>query len=208
MSVFDLDRTLIRTNSSFSFGQYLYRKKLLTAAKALQYASCYCLFPLGLLNIKQVQEILFRKLFFHQDAFAYAKLAKDFVLDMAPKLIYKPAVHYLNSAKQQGQQTIILSSGPDFLVKCFAEYFGVDAWAATVYSTDSNHRFSAIGPWMLPQDKKRCIETLTDVSKKNITAFSDSFHDLPFLKAAGKAIAVNPDRRLRQFARKQVWQII
>jgi len=40
------------------------------------------------------------------------------------------------------------------------------------------------------------------------SAYSDSMSDLPLLSAAGRPVAVNPDRRLRREARTQGWPVL
>ena len=37
--------------------------------------------------------------------------------------------------------------------------------------------------------------------------YSDSYNDLPMLERVGKAVAINPDARLRRHARKNGWSI-
>ena len=37
--------------------------------------------------------------------------------------------------------------------------------------------------------------------------YSDSFTDLPMMDAVGKAVAVNPDPKLRREARRRGWEI-
>jgi phosphoserine phosphatase len=40
------------------------------------------------------------------------------------------------------------------------------------------------------------------------TAYSDSVSDMPLLTAAGRPVAVNPDRRLRRQARSNGWPVL
>jgi putative phosphoserine phosphatase / 1-acylglycerol-3-phosphate O-acyltransferase len=46
------------------------------------------------------------------------------------------------------------------------------------------------------------------VASSQITAYSDSIWDLPLLLAAGEAVAVRPDRKLRSIARQAEWNIL
>ena len=40
------------------------------------------------------------------------------------------------------------------------------------------------------------------------TFYSDSYNDLPMLERVGRAIAINPDARLRRHARRRGWPVI
>ena len=43
---------------------------------------------------------------------------------------------------------------------------------------------------------------------KNTTFYSDSINDLPLLSAVNKAVAVNPDNKLREECEKRSWEIV
>jgi phosphoserine phosphatase len=46
------------------------------------------------------------------------------------------------------------------------------------------------------------------INKEEMTAYTDSYLDLPLLKAVGHVIAVNPDNALRRLSKKQGWEIL
>ena len=47
-----------------------------------------------------------------------------------------------------------------------------------------------------------------DLDIKNSVAYANSIHDLALLASVGQAIAVTPDRKLRQIAHQRDWEII
>jgi phosphoserine phosphatase len=64
---------------------------------------------------------------------------------------------------------------------------------------------------MQGEEKASCVKEVAErlcIAKEKITAYSDSFLDLPLLLAAGRPIAVNPDRKLRRFSEEQKWPIL
>jgi phosphoserine phosphatase len=85
----------------------------------------------------------------------------------------------------------------------------IEDFLATTYTTDPVGNFSAIDQIVLGESK---VDALRKLAKKHapctITAYSDSYHDLPFLLAADYPIAVRPDRALRRFCKKNDWAII
>ena len=47
-----------------------------------------------------------------------------------------------------------------------------------------------------------------EVAPAHIVAYSDSILDLPFLLAAGRQVAVRPDRALRKLCAERIWEVI
>lgn len=63
------------------------------------------------------------------------------------------------------------------------------------------------------QGKRKVDKILQATRNQNIDwqnsyAYADSFSDLPVLKLVGHPIAVNPDRKLQQYAEEHKWEII
>jgi phosphoserine phosphatase len=114
-------------------------------------------------------------------------------------------------AQQCGHYTVILSSSPDFLIKPIADKLRVDAWESTSYAVDKDHRFCDISRLMQGADKAVILEEIRQqhgVAPQNVIAYSDSHLDLPFLQAAGRAVAVNPNRKLKAACRLHGWKVI
>jgi phosphoserine phosphatase len=117
----------------------------------------------------------------------------------------------LNEAKEKGYYTAILSSSPSFLVEKITAMLGVDTWDATVYQMDKLNRFSTIHHIMEGSQKAQSLFKLMEelqIVKENVTAYTDSYLDLPLLKAVGNPIGVNPDRRLKAHCLRHQWPII
>lgn len=211
MSCFDLDHTLLKVNSSFQFGAYLYRQKIFPLVTMLYLASCYFLHKAGLLSMEQMQKKIFNKLFRKLTLEQLNPYAKAFLDQHFNEMLFPPAVQRLKEAQKQGHYTCILSSSPQFLVKLFSDRFNVDACAGTRYELDHNQRFLSIAHLMQGQDKADYI-TLTSkemgLTKQQITAYSDSVLDIDFLRASGTPVGVKPDKKLRHICTKLQWQII
>lgn len=127
------------------------------------------------------------------------------------RLLYPPVFTKLQEAKKAGYYTAILSSSPDFLVSKIAYLLGVDTWDSTIYQKNGRNFFSQITQFMEGKQKAQFTSQLIDdlcIKKEDVTAYTDSYLDLPFLQAAGQPIAVNPDRRLKAACRKYQWPTI
>jgi HAD superfamily hydrolase (TIGR01490 family) len=211
LSAFDLDHTLLKINSSFRFGAYLYRTGHISFVSMLYAVGCYSLHKMGLLTMRGMHRRLFARLFRKHSAVTHQSLADQFVAEQGGDLLYEPALQRLRLAQQQGHYTVLLSSSPDFLVAPFAQFLGIDKWAATPYLIDTQQRFSALGEVLQGEKKRRIIEDLMQsegVTRDAVYAYSDSHLDLPLLEAAGHATGVNPTQQLRSICLRRKWEII
>lgn len=211
VSIFDLDNTLISVNSSYQFGLFLYKKKIFKYSTLLYILGCNFRHKLGFLPLSKLHEEAFQKLFLGRSYSLIKKLAEQFIDRHFNQMIYEPAFDRLKKAKSENHLTIILSSSPDFLVSQIAKRFAVDQWQATSYDVDENHHFSGISQLMQGEDKALYVQKLLPeigLTKQDVTAYSDSYLDLPFLLAAGNAVGVKPDRKLLAICKHNHWPII
>ncbi len=127
------------------------------------------------------------------------------------RFLYYPTFERLRRAQHQGHHTVILSSGPSFIVGPIAEYLEVNEWYSSQYAVNKEGNFESIESILLGDGKATCVEKLTkkfQIPSGEVTAYSDSDLDLPFLQAAGTSIAVNPNQKLLKVSRENSWEII
>ncbi len=211
VDAFDLDHTLITVNASFRFGTYLFRKKvfnLFTMISLITYYGRYKFFGMPVLELHHKS---FRKLFAGRLRQQVIQHVEDFLDEYLHTLFYAPAVERLRLAQQEQHVTAIFSSSPDFLVAPIARRLGVHHWRASRYAVNSCGAFETIKDVLQGEEKATLLSALVEdlgVGLDAATVYSDSVLDLPFLKAAGKAVAVNPDKTLRAVSRQQGWEVI
>lgn len=211
VSLFDLDQTLLKENGSCEFGTYLFKHHVFPLSSMLYYVGCYAFHKVGKLSMQSLHKKIFSSLFRGKPADPFKQLAASFIKEKFDDMLYLPAVQRLNNAKREGHYTGILSSSPDFLVQLMATHFEVDEWAATFYITDKNDNFVKVSEIMCGDAKSRYLYSLSEkleIPTSDFTAYSDSYLDLPFLEAAGTAVGVNPDNKLRAICKKNQWEII
>jgi len=209
LSCFDLDRTLLTVNSSFVFCKHLCKAKILRQREMIRsyrYAIAHRFFGLSL---SQLHREVFSSVLYGVPLALLVKYAQAFVDERLNQLVYLPAWERLQWARHRGDYVCILSSSPDFLVQCIAKKLQVDSWEASRYVADDKGNLCAIEHVLLGKGKawyvQKICERLGILPEKSI-AYSDSYLDLPFLRAAGTAIAVNPDSRLLAVANQLGWE--
>ena len=211
ISAFDLDHTLVGTNSSLLFYRYLIRRgiyPLFSLLRTSLYSIRHYFFDLSL---SALHERVFERFLKGFPLSIVQEEVKRFLQNDFYRFLYYPTFSRLRSAQHQGHRTVILSNGPSFLVGPIAHYLDVDEWSSSVYSTDNKGFFRSVDSVLLGEGKASYIQNLakrfqTDLQK--VTAYSDSIHDLPFLSIAGKAVVVNPDGRMRKISQEKLWEVI
>ncbi|MBA3239075.1 MAG: haloacid dehalogenase-like hydrolase [Parachlamydiaceae bacterium] len=210
-SLFDLDHTLLKVNSSFSFGKFLYRRGLLGPAQLFHLGFVYALHTLGFFSITSVHKIVFKNLFCGRPSSFFEKEVHLFLEENFDEMLNEPVIERLKKAQANNHFVAILSSSPEFLVKAMANRLGVSHFDASVYAVDEKMHFLRID--RLVQGKDKALWTAAaaqnqSITMSNIAVYSDSILDLPFLQSGGIRIAVNPDSKLRKLCRLHKWEII
>jgi HAD superfamily phosphoserine phosphatase-like hydrolase len=206
--VFDLDHTLISTNSSYCYLKTLYQRGALSISVLLRAALLKCRFYATSMTLERLHHVVFDRML---RGFSLESLEKhiDVLVDkLLPGALYLPAYLELMDAQKRGDYVALISSSPDFLVRRFASY---ESWEGTAYDVDHELRLRNIAKLITGPQKKKSLLRLQErfgIPKKQVVVYTDSHDDIPLLLEAGEAVAVNPDRKLAKFARLHKWRII
>ena len=175
---------------------------------AMVYSVRHYFFNLGL---AELHEKVFEKFLKGTPSQLVKDEVANFLNEDFYRFLYFPTFSRLRRAQHQGHYTVILSNGPSFVVGPIAEYLGVNEWHSSNYGVDDQGNFSSVESILLGDDKAEQMGILSDrlkVSKAKVTAYSDSDLDLPFLKAAGNPVAVNPNSKLLKISKEHSWEIL
>ena len=105
-----------------------------------------------------------------------------------------------------------MSGTPDFIAKPIASNLQIEHVVATRCAT-KNKRFLSAPPILHPfkEEKIRQGHSLSkhfNIPMMQTWAYSDSKCDIGLLEQTGVAVAVNPDRTLRNYAVVNGWEIM
>ncbi len=210
-SLFDLDGTLLKVNSSFCFGKYLYQQGFFSLFSFLQLVSISVLHKMGFFPIESVHHYVFKKIFLGRCSKQVEQFADQFVGTHFNSMLYSPAVDRLKKAQSANHFVAILSSSPSFIVKRFAQKFDVLHIESSIYAVDSDGLYSHIEHLVEGQVKAAWVAKGIEkglIGFEETTAYTDSDIDLPFVLSCGTKVVVNPNRRLRALGLKNHWEII
>ncbi|MGH9040485.1 MAG: HAD family hydrolase, partial [Acidimicrobiia bacterium] len=109
-----------------------------------------------------------------------------------------------------GDFCVIASASPQELVEAAARSLGAHRAVGTrAQVADGCFTGALDGPFCHGRGKlARLWVELGTADLSEATAYSDSTSDLPMLNAAGRPVAVNPDRRLRKMATEAGWPVV
>ncbi|MEI8328453.1 MAG: HAD-IB family hydrolase [Chlamydiia bacterium] len=206
--VFDLDRTLIKSNSSFQFCLYLYQKKIFSFLHVIRSCLYYIQHRFLGLSLTELHEKTFKSVLKGMSLNTISMYVKEFVDHWLIDALYIPAICELRRAQHLGYYTLILSNSPSFLVKVIAERLNVTDWKGTEYEVDKDGKLCHIAHVLNGKEKASQVRTVIQklgLTKNNVTAYSDSVSDLPLLESAGQAVVVNPDRKLKRISQAHNW---
>jgi len=217
LAIFDLDHTLIHTDSDNAFPKFLIEQGLLDANyAAAQNEKFYQDYLSGCLNVADFVR-------FQITPIAHLTPAQRDALHRAFQAQYiaphasQAAKDLVNQHRHAGDELLVISSTNEYIIAPICQQiFGIHNIIGTQLETDANGLFTGniIGTPSLQEGKITRLnqwlaargETLASYGKTYF--YSDSKNDLPLLRLINEPVAVNPDAELEQEAKAKGWPIL
>jgi len=218
LAIFDLDYTLIATDSDHGWGEFMVEQGLVDAdVYKAENDRFYADYERGELDIQAYNEFSLEPLTrFSMDQLAslHTQFSRE---KIAPAMLPK-AKALLEKHRARGDFILIITSTNRFITQPIAESLGVDALLATEAEiVDNRYTGRMIGTPCFQEGKITRLATWLkeDASAQGFRGddsdayfYSDSINDLPLLKQAKHPVAVDPDDALRAAAESNGWPIM
>ncbi|MBA2775035.1 MAG: HAD-IB family hydrolase [Nocardioidaceae bacterium] len=111
----------------------------------------------------------------------------------------------------QGQRVWLVTAAPVEIARIIAHRLGLTGALGTVAeSVDGVYTGRLVGDLLHGPAKAFAVQSLAEregLDLSRCAAYSDSFNDLPMLQLVGEPCAINPDGRLRHYARQHGWRV-
>ena len=111
----------------------------------------------------------------------------------------------------QGQRVWLVTAAPIEIATIIARRLGLTGALGTVAEhVDGVYTGQLVGEMLHGSAKAVAVVELAErfgLDLERCSAYSDSYNDLPMLSAVGDPCAINPDARLREYARAHHWRI-
>ena len=206
---FDVDRTLLKkTTSSFIITE-LHKRGIIRLKDILRFNYYLILHRLNLINIEKVRKTVE---FLKKERKAYAeKLIKDVFDTRIKQFIPKIMIYEVKYHRKMGHMVILVSGAPEIMIHHFKDFLKADIIESTLLEIKNGVYTGKIKKLCYGSEKVRSIKSLIKSRKidmKNSYFYSDSFSDMPMFQMVGNRIAVNPDFKLKSYAKNHGWRII
>ena len=211
LAIFDLDRTLLPGSSLMLLGRALHRAGCIKRGALFRYVAQETVFVRRGDSEPTAQRRLAALL--AEVAGRDARPLLDVVDELEGDLraAARPAAAWLlDRHAAAGDFCVIVSASPQELVDVAVRALGAHRGVGTrIEIVDGRFTGRLVGAFCHGRGKlARLWSDLGPAELGEASAYSDSASDLPLLTAAGRPVAVNPDRRLRRAAEDAGWPIL
>lgn len=207
---FDMDGTLIATNSGVSFMRYSYSRGKTSLWRVGKSILDYLRYRYNLLNMNKAYKQSLRPLIGIKEE-ELIKFCQEWFNDKVKDLIYPEAKEAIREHQQNGEVIVIISNATNYAIQPLADYLGVPYVLGT-YLQVQDGRFTGefieplcFGPGKVYWAKRLILKIGGDFSQA--TFYTDSITDLPLLEIVGNPRIINPDPKLRALAKRRRWEI-
>jgi HAD superfamily hydrolase (TIGR01490 family) len=206
---FDMDKTLLRVNSGREWVTYLRGRgeiSRLTTLRALAWLTQY---KLSILDMETVSKRVVGEMAGQSEAELREK-SREFYVARVRSHIADDGRRAIEHHRRLGHEIVLLTSSTPYVADPLAADLGIAHVLCTrLRVKDGRFDGTIIEPACYGAGKvvlaeRFCAEHGLDLEGSFF--YTDSFSDLPMLERVGGARVVNPDARLRLFARKVGWE--
>lgn len=211
---FDFDRTIIGGNSQLLEAAYIVRNQkcsLFYLLRLMNVLAAAALFRMNLVTYNRYNEIYLRT---HagKPLWKLEHVAALFSRKMIFPRLFNDAIKLMDGHRAKGHMIVIVSGTTEHILKPFQKAFAPDRIVCTRLETNSDGICTGrvLGEICLGEEKRRAVEMSAlqlDIDLGLSYAYSDHHSDIPFLKAVGNPVAVNPNEKLKKYAVNANWAI-
>ncbi|WP_420468126.1 HAD family hydrolase [Panacagrimonas sp.] len=212
LTIFDLDHTLLAGDSDYLWGRFLVeRGRVDAAAYEQQNQIFYDQYRNGTLDIREFCRFSFAPLAAHPLP-ELQRWRAQFVAEKIEPAIAPLAPRLLEKHRARGDHLMIMTATNRFITEPVAALLGVETLIATDPEfVDGRYTGALAGTPNFREGKVLRLQQWlqeTGATPTRVRFYSDSHNDLPLLRRADEAIAVDPDDALREEAMRNGWPVI
>ena len=216
LAIFDLDNTLINTDSDNSWPQYLMNKGVVdiefVRTKNDKFYQDYLNGCLDIDEFLQFQLEPLKHFCLEELAHMHGEFTQEFIVPHISSM----AKMLVQSHREAGDELLVISATNEFIITPICHLFGIENIIGTQLEMGENGRYTGgyIGTPSLKEGKITRLHEWLSARNKSFDAYektyfySDSKNDLPLLNYVTDPVAVNPDQELLQTALEKGWPVL
>src|SRR5262245_58525185 len=211
---FDVDNTLLQGASIFHLMRGLYRRRFFTTSEIAAAAWKQAKFRLvGVEDPDHVASARQSALSFIEGhtVLELEQLGEEIVDEAMARRIWPGTRALAQLHLDQGQRVWLVTAAPIEIASIIARRLGLTGALGTVAEhVDGVYTGHLVGEMLHGPAKGEAIRALAareGLDLEQCSAYSDAFNDLTMLSLVGNPVAINPDARLRAYAKQQGWRV-
>ncbi len=211
LAVFDLDRTVVAGSSLSLYGRAVASAGLVRRSEVVRHLLAEASFARRGERAATVERLCARLLRMSEGLDVAPLLdVADATAPVIAARAYPAARMLIDQHHRLGDIVVVLSASPGPLLRALAPFLGADATVGTEPEVVGGRLTGQLASEFCHGAAKlrRLREELPALDIRFASVYADSGSDVPLLQAAGRPVAVNPDRRLRSVARASGWPVI
>ena len=212
LALFDLDNTLLGGDSDYLWGRFLVEQGIVDGdAYEQQNQIFYDQYKAGTLDIQAFLAFSLRPLAAHPPALLYA-WREEFLTRLIDPIVLPEARALVQRHRAAGDTLVIITATNRFVTAPIAARFGIEHLIATEAEMhDGRYTGRSVGiPCFQGGKVERLQQWLREQGADLADSwfYSDSHNDLPLLERVAHPVAVDPDDKLAQHARRRGWPVM
>lgn len=212
LAIFDLDNTLIAGDSDHLWGEFLVEEGLVDGDEYRRGNDLYyAQYIEGTLDIFEFLAFSLAPLA-RIDRDTLMALRERFVAEKILPIMLPAAADLVEKHRSAGDTLMIITATNSFITRPIADLLGIDNLIATEPEIcDGRYTGAVAGTPCFKEGKVQRLHAWLDgreVDLSQSSFYSDSHNDLPLLRLVGRPVAVDPDDKLRDYAKQADWPLI
>ena len=211
---FDVDNTVMQGASLFHLVRGLYRRKFFTTKELARAAWAQAYFRLAGVedpdHVAQARESALSFIAGHRVA-ELELLSEEIFDELMASRIWPGTRALAQLHLDRGQRVWLVTAAPIEIAAIIARRLGLTGALGTVAEqVDGVYTGRLVDEMLHGPAKATAVRALAEregLDLSRCAAYSDSANDLPMLSLVGEPVAINPDRSLREHARREGWRV-
>lgn len=203
---FDMDKTVLSCNSAGRYARYLFKRGELGVRDILKTSVWLLQYRLAMIDAESVSRHAIRSVAGEPESEMVELCLEWFHTDIQ-QFITRKARAAIQRHREDGHYVVLLTAATPYIAQPVSEHLELDDFLATrLEVSDGIFTGEPVEPLCYGQGKIVWAERWArerDVDLERSFFYSDSYTDKPMLERVGNPIAVNPDPRLKRYARRQ-----
>lgn len=209
-ALFDLDRTLVRTDTASLYVKYQRDRGEASLRHTLRVAYWLVQYTLGVIDAPRVAERALSSLAGREEE-PFRVSCEEWFRDYVRPHLCDEGRRAVDRHRAAGDLVAIVTGASPYAAWPAARELGIEHVACTELEVvDGRFTGRPVAPIGYGEGKITLATRLAEANGfalADATFYTDSATDLPLLERVGERVAVNPDMRLRRIAKQRGWRV-